>query len=286
MTFSLRGTKVRGTLSSNQNIWPVDIDEGQISRAIHNIVVNAVQAMPDGGELSVQATNLTADDVNNLPIPPKNYVCITITDTGIGIPNEILSNIFDPYFTTKDEGSGLGLAIAHSVVQRHNGHLVIESEIGKGTRCIIYLPASKKELPQHEDTEAALPAGTGTILIMDDEKIIHETVSAMLDFLGYKVECAFDGKEALSMYQQKLSDECPYDVVIMDLTIPGGMGGQEAILKLLQIDPNAKALVSSGYSQDPIMANFIDHGFSGVIEKPFQLPKIATILKMIIAKKE
>lgn len=286
VTFTLRGTKVRGTLSSTENIWPVDIDEGQMSRVIHNIVVNAVQAMPDGGELSAQAANLTAGDVNSLPIPPGDYVCVSITDTGTGIPKDIISNIFDPYFTTKDEGSGLGLAIAHSVVQRHNGHLVIESEKGKGTTCKLYLPASTKEAPEHKHAEDALPTGTGTILIMDDEKIIHETVSAMLDFLGYEVDCAFDGEEALSMYQQKLSGDYPYDAVIMDLTIPGGMGGQEAIIKLLQIDPSAKALVSSGYSEDPIMANFMDYGFSGVIEKPFQLPKIATTLEGIIAKKK
>lgn len=286
VTFTLRGTKVRGILSPTENIWPVDIDEGQMSRVIHNIVINAVQAMPDGGDLSVQATNLTTGDVNGLPIPLGNYVCVSVTDTGTGIPDDIISSIFDPYFTTKDEGSGLGLAIAHSVIQRHKGHLVIESEEGKGTTCIIYLPASKKEAPKHEHAEDALPSGTGTILLMDDEKIIHDTVSAMLDFLGYEVECALDGQEALSMYQQKLSDDCPYDAVIMDLTIPGGMGGQEAIKKLLQIDPNARALVSSGYSEDPIMANFIDYGFLGVIEKPFQLPKIATTLEGILAKRK
>jgi len=284
ITFSLRGTKVRCDLSIEEDIWPVEVDEGQVSRAIHNIVVNAAQAMPKGGVLTVTTTNIGTEGIATLPLLPGRYIRVTIQDNGGGIPGELLPNIFDPYFTTKDDGSGLGLAIAYSVIQRHDGHIMVESEIGVGTTCNLYLPASDKEIVRSKEEENIVLSGSGDILVMDDEAIIRETVTAMLEHLGYNVDSAAGGEEAINMYRLRLEKKNPYDVVIMDLTIPGGIGGQEAIKILLEIDPHAKALVSSGYSHDPVMANFKQYGFSGVIAKPFQLKKIAVLLEEVLAK--
>lgn len=282
VTFTLRGTKVRSELSVEEKLWPVEVDESQMSRVIHNIVVNAVQAMPKGGILTVKTSNLDSGGITTLSMLPGQYVSVTIADNGTGIPGKLLPNIFDPYFTTKEDGSGLGLAIAYSIIQRHDAHIAVESEVDIGTTFTIYLPASDKEIVLSAEADISVASANGDILIMDDELIIRETVTAMLEHLGYHVECAVDGEEAVNMYRQRLEKNRPYDAVIMDLTIPGGMGGEEAIKTLLEIDPEAIALVSSGYSQDPIMANYKQFGFSGVIAKPFKLQKIAITLEKVL----
>ncbi len=282
VTFTLSGTKVRPDLHLDRDTWAVELDESQMSRVIHNIVVNAIQAMPDGGILKVKTSNLSSEDVSTLPLKPKRFVLVKFEDNGKGIPQKVLANIFDPYFTTKDDGSGLGLAIAYSVIQRHGGHIAVESKEDIGTKFLMYLPASANDVPTFQEDTVQVAGGTGNILIMDDEPIIREAVSAMLVHLGYHVECAADGEKAIQMYSEWRQKGRPFDAVIMDLTIPGGMGGEEAIKILLELDPNAKALVSSGYSQNPIMADFKRYGFSGVITKPFELHKIATVLDEVI----
>ncbi len=282
VTFTLSGTKVRQHLLLDEGTWAVDIDESQMSRAMHNIAVNAIQAMPRGGLLKVTSTNLQIGELSNLPMKAGRYVCITFEDNGTGIAQKTLSNIFDPYFTTKDDGSGLGLAITYSVIQRHEGHITVESKENVGTSFFIYLPASDNDPPIYQENPIQVESGSGNILIMDDEQLIQETVSAMLVHLGYRVECVADGEEALNRYSDSMKIGKPFDAVIMDLTIPGGMGGQEAIKALLNLAPEAKALVSSGYSQDPVMANFRQYGFEGVITKPFELHKIATALQKVL----
>lgn len=283
VTFTLRGTKIRSELNLAEDGWTVEVDESQMSRVVQNIVVNAVQAMPDGGTLSVSTKNLEIDEKNSLPLSKGKYLRIAIGDNGPGIKESLLANIFDPYFTTKDDGTGLGLAIAYSIVQRHGGHITVESEVNKGTSFNIYLPASNREIESKPIITQMTLEGSGDILVMDDELIVRDTVSAMLQYLGYQVESAADGQEALQLYRDRMEVGRPFDAVIIDLTIPGGMGGQEMVEELLAFDPKARALVSSGYSQDPVMANFSKYGFSGVIAKPFEINKIALTLKEVLA---
>jgi len=198
----------------------------------------------------------------------------------VGIAQKHLLNIFDPYFTTKYEGSGLGLATTYSIVKKHDGHITVESRLGVGTTFHIYLPASEKAVPEKE--EVRLITGQGRILVMDDEAPLRKMVGRMLQKLGYESEFAKDGAEAIRMFKEAKESETPYDVVILDLTIPGGMGGKEAINKLLEIDPEVKAIVSSGYSDDPVLANFQEYGFKGMMPKPFEPLSLGKVLYEVL----
>jgi CheY-like chemotaxis protein len=202
---------------------------------------------------------------------------------GKGIPKEYLSKIFDPYFTTKQRGSGLGLAVCYSIIKSHHGLITVESEFGISTTFHIYLPASEKGA-EIETEESETIRGEGTILVMDDEEMVREVLSGMLDFLGYQVELATDGAEAVGLYQKAQQAGRQYDAVIMDLTVPGGMGGKEAIRKLLELDPGAKVIVSSGYGNDPIMAEYAQYGFSGVVSKPFKIETLSSVLHGVITQ--
>ncbi|MFC1886872.1 PAS domain S-box protein, partial [Thermodesulfobacteriota bacterium] len=257
--FVLRGSKSRCEFSIAQDLRPVDVDTGQISQVINNIVINADQAMPGGGTIQVAAENLIIEDRHGLPVKPGGYIKIFITDQGVGIAEKHLSNIFDPYFTTKQEGSGLGLATSYSIIKRHEGHITVESQLGVGTTFHIYLPASDKIVPEKE--EVKLIKGHGRILVMDDETSLRKMVGKMLEKLGYESEFAKDGAEAIRMVKEAKESEKPYDAVILDLTVPGGMGGKETIKKLMEINPEIKAIVSSGYSDDPVLSNFQEYGF-------------------------
>ncbi len=282
-SFVLRGSKSRCELSIAEDLWPAEVDVGQISQAINNIVINANQAMPEGGTIRVEAENLTIDDGHGLPLKPGRYIRISIKDQGVGIAEKHLANIFDPYFTTKHDGSGLGLATAHSIIEKHEGHITVESLIGVGTTLHIYLPASDKMIPEKEEVQ--LIKGQGRILVMDDEASLRKMLGRMLKNLGYESKFAKDGAEAIEMYKAAKKSEKPYDAVIMDLTIPGGMGGKEAINKLLEIDPEVKAIVSSGYSDDPVLANFREYGFKGMIPKPFEFQSLSKVLHEAIKGK-
>ena len=282
-SFVLRGSKSSCKLSIAEDLWPAEVDVGQISQAINNIVINANQAMPEGGTIRVEAENLTIDDGHGLPLKPGRYIRISIKDQGVGIAEKHLANIFDPYFTTKHDGSGLGLATAHSIIEKHEGHITVESLIGVGTTLHIYLPASDKMIPEKEEVQ--LIKGQGRILVMDDEASLRKMLGRMLKNLGYESKFAKDGAEAIEMYKAAKKSEKPYDAVIMDLTIPGGMGGKEAINKLLEIDPEVKAIVSSGYSDDPVLANFREYGFKGMIPKPFEFQSLSKVLHEAIKGK-
>jgi PAS domain S-box-containing protein len=279
--FALRGSNVRCEFSFPRDLLAVEADEEQMSQVIHNLVINGAQAMPDGGVLKVSAENIPAGALDFLPVKDKPYVKISIADTGIGIPEEHLAKIFDPYFTTKKNGTGLGLTISYSVVKSHNGSLCVDSAFGMGTKVTIYLPASLEQ-PSMEEGEEKPIAVYNRVLLMEDDELVQKAVCMMLLRLGYRVEFARDGHEALLLYQLAKESGDPFHAVIMDLTVPGGMGGKDTISKLRQIDPDVKAIVSSGYSNDPIMADFEKYGFRAVLPKPFQIEQLSDALRVLL----
>ena len=277
--FVLRGSKVRCDCLFSKDLSAVEIDSGQISQVIQNIVLNASQAMPTGGIIEIDCINYKCGASDMIPVKPGNYIKTTIKDNGVGIPKDLLDNIFDPYFTTKQKGSGLGLAITHSIISKHGGSITVDSEPGRGTTFSIYLPASQGR-PEPEQKDAIVPSETahGRIMIMDDEEMIRNLVHKMLSRRGYEVVSAEDGERATQLYQEAVANGRPIDLIIMDLTIPGGMGGKEAIKEIHKIDPEAKVIVSSGYSNDPVMADFGEYGFCGAMVKPFQMRELMNVV--------
>jgi PAS domain S-box-containing protein len=281
-SFALRGSNVRCEFRADDDLWPVEVDQGQISQVAQNLVINAVQAMPGGGVVKVTAMNIRLDGDSALPLPFGRYTRITVKDQGLGIQPTDLAHVFDPYFTTKEKGTGLGLATSYSIVKRHDGLITVDSTIGKGTEFHIHLPASDNEAPVIVADKDEPLEGHGRVLVMDDEEIIRELAITSLEFLGYRVDAVADGAKCIQTYQEALSSGDPYLAVIMDLTIPGGMGGVEAIGHLREIDPDVPAIVSSGYSSGPIMANHEKHGFKGVVAKPYKIEDLARALSTLI----
>jgi PAS domain S-box-containing protein len=283
-TFSLRGSNVRCHFRIAKDLPPVEVDEGQLGQVIHNLVINADQSMPQGGILEICAESLNLKADNEVSLPEGPYVKLSFHDQGVGIPRDHLSKIFDPYFTTKYDGSGLGLTAAYSIIDKHNGRLTAESDPGHGTTFHIYLPASLKTAYPIVDEDKRIFTGEGKILVMDDEAFIRDIAAQMLKYLGYEVSVANDGNETVDMYAEALKSGEPFDAVILDLTVPGGMGGKEAIQKLKKMDPNIKAVVCSGYSTDPIMANYQTYGFQGVVAKPYQIQEMSEALQMLMSE--
>ena len=273
--FSLSGTNIRAAFSLPEDLWPADVDAGQISQVISNLAVNAAQVMERGGTLHVSAQNMLLDaDTVPPTLEPGRYIRISVRDEGPGIPLEIQKKIFDPYFTTKPTGNGLGLATSYSIVKNHDGYISLESKPGEGATFHVYLPASESEIEPEEKRITPHAAHEGKVLVLDDEEIICELITYTLSSLGYTVAECRDGKTAVQLYQEALDAGKPFDLVIMDLTIPGGMGGREAVQELKKIDPGAKVIVSSGYAMDPIMTQCKDYGFCGSISKPFDLAQL------------
>lgn len=280
--FTLKGSNVSCNYSIAKDLWAVEIDEGQINQVFSNLTINAQQAMPEGGILTVRAENITADIDTPFLLKGGKYIKISVEDHGFGIPEEQLSRIFDPYFTTKQKGSGLGLATTYSIIKNHDGHIMVESKSGIGTIFHIYLPASGKEVLAKKDLEEGPIAGNGKILLMDDEAEIREATGEALTFMGYDTSLAEDGIKTIELYKKAMESQNPFDAVIMDLIIPGGMGGKEAIKKLIEIDPDVRVIVSSGYSNDPVMADFKEYGFRDFIIKPYKIEDLGKVLHRVI----
>lgn len=282
VSFALRGSNVDCEFHLPPDVWLVEVDEGQINQVVNNMLINAVQAMPDGGTVQVRAMNIVVSDVEGLPLKSGKYVKISIVDEGTGIPQEHIDKIFDPYFTTKKRGSGLGLATCYSVIKKHDGYINVKSDVGVGTTFDLYLPVSGRTSQINSKDEKSVKKTKGKILIMDDEELIRDLASQILLVAGYDVVPAKDGTEAIAIFENALRSGEPFDAVIMDLTIPGGMGGKETIRRLLRIDPQVKAIVSSGYSNDPVMAEFAFYGFKGVLEKPYNAEDLSRTLNAIL----
>ena len=287
--FAVKGAGVKCGYSIPEGLWKVDIDEGQITQVIQNLIINANQAMPLGGQITVKAENFAMGSPDQLPLRPGMYVRISVSDTGTGIPEDILPRIFDPYFTTKEAGSGLGLATAYSIIKKHGGYINVKSVHGEGTEFYFYLPAvsGKKEkadkLPAGKNS--TLISGKGRVLVVDDDDMIREVAAKMLVELGYQVDLSTDGAHAIEVYSRARSIGTPHAAVIMDLTIPGGMGGKECVMKLLDINPDAVVIASSGYSDDPILSNYMEFRFKGAISKPYRLEDLGEVLQKTIGIK-
>jgi PAS domain S-box-containing protein len=277
------GAQVGFDVAVESDLWPAELDAAQVGHVLHNILLNARQATRDGGTIEVRATNFALCDPNpSLPI--GKYVKITIRDNGCGIPPENLSRIFDPYFTTKRAGSGLGLATAHTIVSRHRGHISVDSTPGLGSSFHIYLPAAAPNILKHTPAERQIHTGVGRVLVMDDQEAIRRVLVTLLTRLGYEVECAGDGMAAIEKYQQAISLGLGFDAVLLDLTVAGGMGGKEAAAQLRRLDPSARLIVSSGYTDVPIMAEYQRYGFDDVIRKPWTIAELSAVFRRVILR--
>ena len=274
--FILRGSNVRFETEFQENLWLVDIDPGQMSQVIQNIILNSREAMPEGGVIRIACENSSKPPGEGEP--GETSVSITITDNGPGIKPELLDKLFDPYFTTKNKGTGLGLSICHSIIAQHGGSMIVSSPPEGGAVFTILLPASdtaETDLSQEEGQPALVSEKKARILLMDDEEIVTNIAQEMLEQLEYEVVVVREGQEAIDQYRQAMAAGSKFDLVIMDLTIPGGMGGKEAVQHVREMDKDALVLVASGYSTDPVMASCKDYGFSGAVVKPFTLKELA-----------
>ncbi len=282
--FVLHGDKVACRYDIPEDLWLVDIDKGQVSQVIQNIVLNAGHSMPEGGIVMVSCENVSLGAHSNIPALQKGrFVKISIQDDGVGMPANVVEKIFDPYFSTKQEGSGLGLAISQSIINKHHGNILVESSPGAGSNFTIYLPASEgAETRQQQSAAEKKVLSQANILVMDDEEIVRTVAHGMLTQLGHEVVLATDGGEAVKLYRESLDSGRPFDLIIMDLTIPGGMNGKEAVQQVLNIDRSAKVIVSSGYSNDPILANYKEYGFRAAIAKPYVLQELSRVLYQVI----
>jgi PAS domain S-box-containing protein len=283
--FTCVGSPVRCETTFSENLWWIEADPGQIVQIFQNLTINAIQAMPTGGTIKVWAENLTLGAESGLSLSAGGYVTISVRDQGMGIPVEHLPRIFDPYFTTKQKGSGLGLASAYAIIDKHHGHIAVESTPGVGTTFTIYLPAVERQVTPQPVEDRELLVGKGKILVMDDEEMVREVLGRMLASLGYEAEVARDGGEAIEMFVRAQGSGQAFAAVILDLTVPGAMGGKETLARLLEIDTQVKAVVSSGYSDDSIMADFKKYGFRGVIAKPYKISELGKILHEVIMGK-
>ena len=283
VSFTLSGSNVSYESRVPDDLCVVEFDEGQMSQALGNVMINAREAMPEGGTVEIEAQNVVVEEAQALSLPAGKYVKISVKDRGCGIARELLPKVFDPYFTTKEDGTGLGLAVTYSIVRKHDGYMDVESDLGIGTTVHIYLPVAEDEADgEGMETDWQALAGSGRILLMDDESIIRDATGRVLRGFGYEVTAARDGAEAIALYREASESGCPFAAVILDLTVRGGMGGQEAFEILRRMDPEVKAIVSIGYSDAPIIADFKEHGFCGVVIKPYAPEELGEVLREVV----
>ncbi len=286
--FITRGVNVQCGFKFSKNLYPVEIDEDQINQVINNLIINSIQAMPQGGKIKITGKNSVLFEDDFLPLLPGKYIKLSFTDTGCGINEQNLNKIFDPYFTTKQfgtqRGCGLGLATSYSIIKKHGGLITVNSKLGAGTTFFIYLPASSETIPK-EDTASPkkIRTGTGRILIMEDEFMLCDFSQKVLSQLGYSVETVSNGEEAVWLYREA-QKENPFDAVILNLIVPGFMGAKETIGKIKEFDPNVKAIVTSGYSNDPIMADCEKYGARAVLNKPYDLDDLSKVLDKVFSE--
>jgi PAS domain S-box-containing protein len=282
--FALHGANARCEFTIAENLWPAEADKGQIGQVVQNLVLNAVQAMPGGGVITIGLRNVQLDAHARPPLAAGRYLKLSIRDQGEGIAREHLARMFEPYFTTKPQGFGLGLATAYSIVRKHQGHIVVESEVGRGTVFDIWLPAAVSAPPSAAGSHAPFEQLQGRVLFMDDEEPIRQMAVLLLARIGMETVTAEEGAEAVRLFAEAKAGGTPFDVVVMDLTVPGGMGGREAMERILGIDPAVRAIVSSGYSSDPVMANFRAHGFCGMVAKPYRVADLIKALRVALRR--
>jgi two-component system, cell cycle sensor histidine kinase and response regulator CckA len=283
------GTNMRCEFDLPEDLLPVEVDEEQMRQVIHNLVANARDAMPLGGVVAIRAANENVGG-KGLPMAKGKYVRISVEDSGVGISEAHLPKIFDPYFSTKEvgpkKGMGLGLAICYSIVKKHEGHITVESQAGQGTALHVYLPASVRKAPRAgrkaPETTHGPDGGKGRVLVMDDVSMVRDIASAILTHLGYEAACAIDGEEAVKLYGESLEAGTPFDAVILDLTVPGGMGGYETLERLLELDHHVNAIISTGYTDDVILSEFGNYGFKGAIAKPYKTDDLGELLSRVI----
>lgn len=282
--FCLSGSNVTYMLDIASDLHPVDVDKGQIEQVLNNLFINAKQAMPGGGQVRVCAENVLVERNLGMSLAAGKYVRVIVSDTGVGIQRTDLQRVFDPYFTTKKQGSGLGLAAVHSIIVKHGGHIVCDSDGWNGAAFFFYLPCSTRPLLHiHDPRVPAQPQQSGKILVMDDDDDVRTMIAGILKTRGFNTVTVRNGQEAVSAYREALSDR-PFNLVIMDLTIAGGEGGKETIGKLLAIDPAVRAIVTSGYSHDPVMSDYSTYGFHGVIAKPFAVKEFMHVVHTALQK--
>jgi CheY-like chemotaxis protein len=277
--FVLQGTNVRCEVAVAPDLPAVEADEGQLHQVVSNLVLNARQAMPGGGTVQLRADEKAVEPQSGLPLAPGRYVRLTVEDRGVGILPEHLPRIFDPYFTTKQTGSGLGLSTAYSIVRRHGGHVVASSTLGRGSTFSVYLPASLSPIPQSREPATDARGGAGRVLVMDDEAMIRDVLADLLPDLGYEAVFAAEGGEAVEKYRAALAQGRPFDAVLLDLTVPGGMGGLETLAKLRELAPAVRAIASTGYASGPVLGDFAAQGFVAAIPKPYRPSDLARVLR-------
>jgi signal transduction histidine kinase/CheY-like chemotaxis protein len=280
--FALRGSNAVCEYSLDDGLWHVYVDAGQISQVVNNLIINAVQAMPGGGTIMVWAgnVNILAGELPGLA--EGRYVKLAVQDNGSGIPLDDINRVFDPYFTTKAGGSGLGLATTYSIVNNHGGYITVSSGEGKGASFYVYLPATTERALQQKAVEKKSYPEGGKLLFMDDDKLIRDSVGELLRTRGYEVVCAQEGSEAIRLYQEEMDSGRPFDAVVLDLTVRGGMGGLATLNALREMAPRVKAVVSSGYSNDPVMSDFSRYGFNAGVDKPYRIETLDSVLKSVI----
>ncbi|MHA1583932.1 MAG: hybrid sensor histidine kinase/response regulator [Promethearchaeota archaeon] len=280
--FTLSGSNVTCSYKIENDLWKVMADKAQISQVIHNITINAVRSMPIGGNIEISARNLIITPNNELNLTPGDYIEFIIADHGIGIEHEKLEHIFDPFFETSIGEKGMGLTVVQDIIKYHNGYVKIESELDVGTSVFIYIPAIRSKKEEISTEKKIHPHQGARLLIMDDEEIIRRVLGKMCAQIGFETEMAENGEKAISMYEIAKKNGNPYELVILDLTVKGGMGGKQAAEKIKELNPNVKIIASSGYATDNMIIEFEKYGFAGVLVKPYKIDKLKNTINRIL----